>query len=103
MENTSKLPFTFYTDPGHGWLRVPKTYLEKEGISKASFTSCSYENGKYVYLEEDCDFTRFVKILVDKGIIRSYQDLYPRIGESHTDSSSSIRDLSPLNCNTVEA
>jgi hypothetical protein len=50
----------FYSDAGHGWLRVPRNwlYLLKVGHRISSW---SYEGGDWVYLEEDCDFPLFLK------------------------------------------
>ena len=55
----AKLNVTFFTDPGHGWLRVPKALLEKMDILQ-KMSACSYEAGRYCYLEEDCDAAIFV-------------------------------------------
>ena len=54
--------FTFYTDPGHGWLRVKRRDLELLGIQK-DISPFSFETpGKtVVYLEEDCDAGTFIK------------------------------------------
>ena len=55
------MKFDFYSDPGHGWLKVSKEVLKKY-IGKdwrKIFSSFSYEKGKYVYLEEDSDVSRF--------------------------------------------
>ena len=48
----------FYEDPGHGWLAVKRETLTRLGI--ADKISCySYQRGKTVYLEEDCDASTF--------------------------------------------
>ena len=52
--------FTFHTDPGHGWLEVPKKMLTELGID-GEITSFSYESGDYVYLEEDMDAGTFFR------------------------------------------
>lgn len=50
--------YNFYTDPGHGWLEVPRAELKALGIlSKVS--GYSYQKGNMVYLEEDCDLSLF--------------------------------------------
>ena len=49
-----------FSDPGHGWLRVPHTDLDALGISD-QISTYSYQNGDWVYLEEDCDLTLFMK------------------------------------------
>lgn len=53
--------YTFYEDPGHGWLEVPKAHIKALGIA-GDISSCSYESddGKMVYLEEDCDMSIFL-------------------------------------------
>ena len=51
------LKLTKYNDPGHGWLRVSKTLLQKLGVSTTSY---SYETKTYGYLEEDCDAPKFL-------------------------------------------
>jgi hypothetical protein len=45
---------TFIEDPGHGWLQVPLTELDQLGI-RSEITPYSYKNGRFAYLEEDCD------------------------------------------------
>ena len=45
----------FMHDPAHGWLRVPLSMIEGE-----TYSDYSYFNGRYAYLEEDCDMTRFL-------------------------------------------
>ena len=44
----------FFSDPGHGWLKVKKAELVKFGLIE-SISSYSYERNDSVYLEEDCD------------------------------------------------
>jgi len=50
--------FRFVEDPGHGWLEVPRYLVEQYGIAD-KISSCSYQDGKMVYLEEDCDMALF--------------------------------------------
>jgi hypothetical protein len=52
--------FTFHTDPGHGWLEVPRKMLTELGIDK-DITPFSYQSGDHVYLEEDCDASKFLE------------------------------------------
>lgn len=59
----------FYTDDGHGWLRVDKGMLSKLGIAER-ISEYSYMNGSNVYLEED----------VDAGIyIKAYEETHPDV------------------------
>ena len=52
--------YTFYEDPGHGWLAVPMEQLVKLGIAD-KISSCSYQGGVSAYLEEDCDLATFLR------------------------------------------
>lgn len=54
-----KTEYHFYTDPGHGWLRVPLAELIELGIAD-SISGYSYVRHAFAYLEEDCDMTRFI-------------------------------------------
>jgi len=55
-----------YTDPGHGWLRVPHRMLKKLGISSL-ITPFSYTRTEYAYLEEDVDMTTFILAMEAAG------------------------------------
>ena len=63
--------YIFYSDPGHAWLRVPKTEVEP---IKHKISSCSYMDKDNVYLEEDCDALLFLNFKFGKNI--SYQSLH---------------------------
>ena len=52
------MKYHFTSDPGHGWLHVKRAELERLGIAYR-ITSCSYQRGGTVYLEEDCDLSTF--------------------------------------------
>lgn len=52
--------YTYFTDPGHGWLRVKRAELNDLGIAN-KISPYSYMRGDYVYLEEDCDMAKFMK------------------------------------------
>lgn len=56
------MKFTFHTDPGHGWLAVPRAELNRVGV-EAEITPYSYQStdGSVVYLEEDCDAPTFIE------------------------------------------
>ena len=54
--------YLYHTDPGHGWLEVPRTELVKLGIAD-SISHYSYQDGynsDSVYLEHDLDAAIFV-------------------------------------------
>lgn len=52
--------YTYFTDPGHGWLRVKHAELRALGIAN-KISPYSYMKGDYVYLEEDCDMATFMR------------------------------------------
>ena len=58
--------YTFYEDPGHGWLKVPMGELIELGIA-GKITSCSYRDDDSAYLEEDCDLTMFLVAKLSDG------------------------------------
>jgi hypothetical protein len=77
--------FEFYSDPAHGWLKVPKELLFILGIG-GSISQFSYDRNGYVYLEEDCDLTRFMGAFKDSfGYLPIINDRRP------SKKSSSIR------------
>lgn len=75
--------FVIYTDPGHGWLAVKRSLLQQLGIEHL-ITPYSYQRGQTVYLEEDCDFSRFHHAAKAAGI-------EPNYFTKHTDRRSPIR------------
>ena len=66
-----KKRYTFYTDPGHGWLSVPVKELQELGIMD-KISACSYLSPRHevAYLEEDCDMSVWFKAWIDKGMTR---------------------------------
>ena len=58
---------TFYSDPGHGWLKVGYDELVELGI-QPDITQWSYRNGEDVFLEEDCDVGKYIVAMNRKGI-----------------------------------
>lgn len=57
----------FISDPGHGWVEVPKTLLKKLGMS-TDYASC----GDCCYLEEDCEATDFERVAKRQGVTVTY-------------------------------
>jgi hypothetical protein len=57
--------YNFYSDPGHGWLEVPKTKILELGIEH-KISTCSYTNTNSVFLEEDCDVNVFLQALSEE-------------------------------------
>ncbi len=58
--------YDFITDPGHGWLKVPRAELARLGIEN-DITSYSYARGAYAYLEEDVDYATFLNAKTARG------------------------------------
>lgn len=75
-----KLSLRYITDPGHGWLEVPKKALKALAIED-QITSYSYVKGSMAYLEEDLDMGLFLKSAKKNGIqveiIDDYQEHTP--------------------------
>ena len=53
------MKYSFYSDPGHGWVKVNRVELDKLGILH-KITSYSHQRNDSVYLEEDCDLATFL-------------------------------------------
>ena len=62
--NVKKL--VMHTDAGHGWLEVPFSEVLRAGIASA-VSRCSYVKGDTVFLEEDCDAPRYLRMLESFG------------------------------------
>lgn len=55
----------FYSDPAHGWLKVPLSELYDLKITQ--YMSCSFEKGDFAYLEEDCAMSVYRAALNAQG------------------------------------
>lgn len=53
------LVFKHYSDDSHGWIAVKKKLIDDLNLSK-KITVFSFQKGKTVYLEEDCDASVFL-------------------------------------------
>jgi len=60
------MTYIFHSDPGHGWLQVKRQELKELGILD-KISHYSYQNGNDVYLEEDCDCSRFFEAMAAIG------------------------------------
>ncbi len=83
--------FTFYADPGHGWLKVTLKQLSLIGMKPQDFSSYSYRLGDAVYLEEDADATKFLHKWKEQEIGSCI------INHKHTDKQSRIRSYERIN------
>lgn len=61
------MKFDHYSDPGHGWAKVPRKLLVKLGIED-QITHFSYQRGDWCYLEEDCDLDQLAHALCARGV-----------------------------------
>lgn len=64
MSNTVKI--VFHSDVGHGWGRVTRNLIEALGVAD-KISEFSYQHQGFVYLEEDCDLSRFIAALHSAG------------------------------------
>jgi hypothetical protein len=79
-----KKVYDFYQDPGHGWLKVEMKELVALGIHLA-ISGYSYMKGDNVYLEEDCDLSKFFDAKLKQHNVQiKYRD-------HHSNKSSKIR------------
>ena len=60
------MKFDVLTDPGHGWIKVPKKLLAELGIAN-KITPYSYMRGDFAYLEEDADASTFFEAMRAAG------------------------------------
>ena len=65
--------YDVYVDPGHAWLKVKRTELDKLGIAD-KISSYSYQRGEHVYLEEDCDLYRFMEAMEAIGVKVTFRE-----------------------------
>ena len=73
--------FTHYTDPGHGWVEVPRALLHELGIAD-KITGYSYQRGEDVFLEEDCDLSTFARAMEKAGRPFDFNQVNEPRGES---------------------
>ena len=79
------MTFKFFSDPGHGWLRVDVASAQAVGLEPSNFSQFSYQWGHWLYLEEDMDASTFVKAYMAK------HNRPPVIKEHSSDRPSVIR------------
>jgi hypothetical protein len=97
MPKIKPIEFQFFSDPGHGWLQVPVTFLRSIGQLE-SVTPYSYVSPcqRFAYLEEDCDLSNFLRRCEELGfavhVIES-DSHREREGESAVRGFASIRSI----------
>jgi hypothetical protein len=90
------MKYHFFSDAGHGWLKVKIEELENLKIQN-KISTCSYMRNNCVYLEEDGDLSLFCD---EKGIIPA--DFDKNIIQ-HTSNHSSIRSYEPYSYDIFKA
>jgi len=90
------MKYDYYSDPSHGWLKVPRKTLILLGIEH-TISSCSYQRGDMVYLEQDDDAPKFLTALKTK---RGQEATFR---EHSTNRRSRIRGYEPFSCTVIPA
>ena len=86
---------TWYTDPGHAWLRVHRDVLAAYGFNESDFSCFSYvDQYGFLYLEEDSDAPKFLARL---PVAEVPLDVAIHFEEAYTETDSHVRDLPRLN------
>ena len=93
-KNKNKKVYDFFSDSGHGWLKVNRTELQRLFIIE-KVSGFSYEKKEFVYLEEDDDLSLFFKAKkeIDKITIKF---------RTHYSDKSDIRNYYGFNFNRVD-
>jgi hypothetical protein len=63
------------SDPGHGWLEVPRAMLLTLKIQDR-ITDYSYTHGSMAYLEEDLDMSTFMQAAREVGLDIDLVEVY---------------------------
>ena len=69
-----KRVYPYVQDPGHGWLRVPLADLPA-GFEPSSF---SFRGKRFAWLEEDCDFPAFERLVPPFDVTEIFVDSFDR-------------------------
>ena len=70
------ITLNFHSDPGHGWLELPKTIAR--GLGKAfcdSISFFSYQDKDNLFLEEDSDYPKAIEALKSNGFTVSLKEV----------------------------
>ena len=68
--NGVTLEIDFIQDSGHGWIKIPKNMLF--GLE---FSQYSYQDEKFVYLEEDLDMGKYIEFLKNHNVNVEYNEI----------------------------
>lgn len=84
------MTYRFFSDPGHGWLEVPKKELAELGIAE-KISAYSYQSRQMAYLEEDCDLAVFLRA---KGFpVGQVAKFWPQVVEIEANQDSPVRNM----------
>ena len=74
----NKIKLTFYDNESHGYIKISKYDLKGLGIDASQFSNYSYYNNENacLYLEEDCDATKLLNLLKNKGYEVSFNNQF---------------------------
>lgn len=66
-QKDKRTDFMFLTTAGHGYLAIPKSNqfasLAKQVLEKSGY---GYESQNFYFLEEDCEYSEFLTLFLDK-------------------------------------
>lgn len=69
------MKYKFFEDPGHGWLEVPISEIDKLHL-RSHISRYSYMKNDKAYLEEDCDMSVFLRAKEAAGEPVEYSTIY---------------------------
>ena len=83
------MKYIHHSDKAHGWLEVTVADCQAVKLNPSDFSACSYKDGDTLYLEEDCDMSKFMAACI-------CYDKLPTIEHSHSNGESPIRKMEHL-------
>lgn len=86
-----KFEFKFFSDPGHGWLKVLKNDMEQYFCCEDIISPFSYQDSKAYYLEEDYDMRNFIKLLDMTEVKYEIVEVKPAKFSSHIRDKQRVR------------
>ena len=86
--------FTYYTDPAHGWVKVPKKLIVDLNIGD-KISKYSFVRNNHVYLEEDMDFMTFETAM-------KHHNRQFNLTVKHTNRSSKLRSYDSYSPSTLK-
>lgn len=90
-----KLSVVFLSDPGHGWVKVSREKLAKLGML-TSISPYSYQRGKWVFLEEDCDAALLENTCRERGVALKIKN------KKQSNKQSKVRSYQPFHLSVAE-